>query len=84
MEQRKRITPRQRDVLAVIATHMLVNRMPPTMRELAQSMGLPHHTGVVSGLKALRKKGWLSKNGARGLRITAWPTAADVLPERKQ
>ena len=87
---RSMLTPRQRDVLAVIATHILVHRMPPTVRELGVALARPKRprgrpvplspNGTHSHLRALRKKGWVDflDSGRGTLRILAWPREEDV------
>lgn len=72
-------TPRQREVLRVIATHRKVHGHAPTITELGQQLEISSRNGVVDHLKALSRRGlltWLPKR-ARTLSLT--PAAKQLL-----
>lgn len=72
-------TPRQREVLRVIATHRKVHGHSPTITELGQQLEISSRNGVVDHLKALSRRGlltWLPKR-ARTLALT--PRARQLL-----
>lgn len=72
-------TPRQREVLRVIATHRKVHGHAPTITELGKQLEISSRNGVVDHLKALSRRGlltWLPKR-ARTLSLT--PAAKQLL-----
>jgi repressor LexA len=66
------LTPRQRQVLEFIISHLNFNGYPPTLREIAAHLGVSGPLPVSKHLEALEKKGYISRNSvSRGIRLTA-------------
>jgi repressor LexA len=65
-------TARQLECLRVIATHVADRGLPPSLREIGAEMGIGSTNGVADHLKALKRKGYITRDGSikRGLRIT--------------
>lgn len=66
------MTPRQREVLRVIARYSSVKGYPPTIRDLGTALGITSTNGVNDHLKALTRLGLINRrdNRARTLRLT--------------
>lgn len=66
------MTPRQREMLDVIRMHVAANGYPPTLREIGERMGIASTNGVADHLKALERKGYVTRTArvSRGLRLT--------------
>ena len=75
------ITERQKEVLDFIQRWIQVRGYPPTLREIAEGMGINSTNGVNDHLKALEKKGFLSRDDkrSRGLRPIADPALGEEL-----
>jgi repressor LexA len=63
------VTPRQRDVLAFIATYTAENDSPPTYREIGNATRLTVNA-VACKLRALQNKGCLTRAAGRHRAIT--------------
>jgi len=65
-------TPRQKQVLNIIARHLQNYGYPPSLREIAAGLGVKNVFGIQRHLDALEKKGLLSRSGgsSRGIRLT--------------
>lgn len=76
-DMRPPLTDRQSEVLRFIAKSIASNGYPPTVREVGDKFGMSC-TGANDHIKALVRKGWLSRAAgrARSLRILAAPEAA--------
>jgi len=59
MSDRSTLTSRQADVYDAICDHIVEYHRPPTVRALADQLGISSPNGVMSHLKALQKKGFL-------------------------
>lgn len=70
-----KLTSRQATVLEMIADHIEDVGYPPTIRELGDSLGIKSTNGVNDHLKALEKKGYLTREDAksRTMRPIFWP-----------
>lgn len=81
----KALTPRQREVLAVIRASIKDRGYPPTMRELADTIGYKSLSSVVHQFRQLEKLGYLRReeNSSRTLVLTAPPegTKEEAAPE---
>lgn len=66
-------TERQRVVLREIRQHQTAKGYPISIRELVEVLGVTSTSGVADHLKALERKGLVSreKNRARTLQLTA-------------
>lgn len=75
MKPQDRLTKRQATVLELIAQHIEEAGYPPTIRELGDALGIRSTNGVNDHLKALEKKGYLSREDAksRTMRPLFWP-----------
>lgn len=76
----QKLTDRQRTVLDYIRTSIRDNGYPPTLREIGNFMGIRSTNGVNDHLRALEKKGYLTRTDmkSRTLRIT--DAAVSTLP----
>ena len=70
-----KLTKRQATVLELIAEYIEEVGYPPTIRELGDALGISSTNGVNDHLKALEKKGYLSREDAksRTMRPILWP-----------
>ncbi len=68
----QKLTDRQRTVLDYIRSSIKDNGYPPTLREIGNFMGIRSTNGVNDHLRALEKKGYLTRTDmkSRTLRIT--------------
>ncbi len=65
------LTQRQRDILAFIAKCIRDEGMPPTIAEIGAAFGIASTNGVNDHLRALERKGYISRtNKARGIHLT--------------
>jgi SOS-response transcriptional repressor LexA len=66
------LTSRQAMVLGYITDHVTERGYPPTLREIGKRFGIRSTNGVNDHVRALVRKGYLSKTDthARGLRVT--------------
>ena len=69
------LTKRQAEVLEVIARHIEEMGYPPTIRELGDALGIRSTNGVNDHLKALERKGYLSREDSksRTMQPLYWP-----------
>lgn len=76
------LTDRQQQVLDCINRHIERDGYPPTLREIAASLQINGTLGVLKHLRALEKKGAISKQSgsSRGLRVTAAPDRDGRIP----
>ncbi len=67
------LPPRQKQLLDFVAAYQDQKGVPPTLREIGESMGIRSTNGVSDHLKALLKKGYLERVGeartSRGVRL---------------
>lgn len=57
----KELTDRQRQLLEFIEDHVRIHGFPPSIREMADHMGIRSTNGVNDHLKALKKKGYIAR-----------------------
>ena len=76
------LTNRQGEVLKVIAKHIEEVGYPPTIRELGDALGISSTNGVNDHLKALVKKGYLSREDgkSRTMQPLFWPDKSPYEP----
>jgi repressor LexA len=65
----KGLTDRQQQLLHFIEDHLRIHGFPPSIREMADHMGIRSTNGVNDHLKALEKKGYIQKG--QGLKSRA-------------
>lgn len=65
------LTPRQQQILRLIARQLQQRGLPPTRGELADLLGLRNRQGIEQHLRALERKGYLQlvAGTARGIRL---------------
>src|SRR5262245_34435988 len=65
------LSPRQQEILQLIAEFMAQQDRPPTRADLARALGLRNRQGIDQHLRALERKGYLQLEPgiARGLRL---------------
>ena len=70
-----KLTKRQGTVLEVIARHIEEMGYPPTIRELGDALGIRSTNGVNDHLKALERKGYLTREDSksRTMQPLFWP-----------
>ncbi len=73
------LSARQRDVLDFVSSSISQSGRPPTYREIGDALGISSTNGVADHVKALVRKGFLTKargGAARGIQLTekAGPT----------
>ena len=75
MTPTKELTKRQATVLKVIAKYIEEVGYPPTIRELGDALGISSTNGVNDHLKALEKKGYLTREDgkSRTMQPLYWP-----------
>lgn len=66
------LTPKQASMLRYIQGHVMAQNCPPTIREIADALGISSTNGVRAHLTALVRKGWITiiPRLARGIRLT--------------
>lgn len=74
----KRLTKRQRMVLDFIIDHIDEHHFPPTIREIGDHMEIKSTNGVNDHLKALERKGYLSRKDAKSRALRPLLTADGV------
>lgn len=76
---RNALTERQREVLDFLKEHVSEKGYPPTMREVAQSLGVKWTKGVEKHFQALEKKGYIKRSsGARTLEIEGFSRGRSI------
>jgi len=65
------LTSRQRECLGIIEASIATRGMPPTLREIGVQMGIHSTNGVNDHLRALERKGYISKTDglSRAVRV---------------
>ncbi len=65
------LTDRQNQCLDIIKTSMRERGFPPTLREIGKQMGIRSTNGVNDHLRALERKGFLTREdmASRGIRL---------------
>lgn len=66
---KKEASPGQKRVLACIIDHIEDTGFPPTIREIGDALGIRSTNGVNDHLKALEKKGYLTREDAKSRAI---------------
>jgi repressor LexA len=74
-----RLTDRQLQVLRCIARQIEENGYPPTIREIGEALDIRSTNGVNDHLKALEKKGFLSRDPVKSRAVIPTPAAREVL-----
>lgn len=76
---RNALTERQRQVLNFLKEHVSEKGYPPTVREVAQNLGVKWTKGVEKHFQALEKKGYIKRSsGARTLEIEGFSRGRSV------
>ena len=64
------ITKRQKELLEHIISSIRDNSMPPTISQMAKSMGVRSKNAIVKLLKELQDKGYIKRDSsARGIKV---------------
>lgn len=68
----KGLAPQQVRVLAIIRESISTHGRPPTLREIAEKLGVNHANGIQEHLERLESKGevQIDRRRARGIRLT--------------
>lgn len=76
------LTPRQQQVLELIAAHVKEHGRAPTVREIASAMGVKAVGTIQDHLRALMQKGYLERDPgvSRGLRLTELVPSPERVP----
>jgi repressor LexA len=73
------LTERQRAILDFIARHITEKRFPPTIREIGEGMGIRSTNGVNDHLKALERKGFLTRGELKSRALVPTDKAWELL-----
>ncbi len=73
------LTDRQLEVLRFIAHQIEDSGYPPTIREIGEALDIRSTNGVNDHLKALERKGYLSRDPVKSRALIPTPRARDVL-----
>jgi repressor LexA len=74
-------SPRQLDILRYIQRQLQDNGYPPTVREIGEAVGLRSTNGVAEHLRALIRKGYLSKEDMKSRALVPTPKCYAVTGE---
>jgi repressor LexA len=79
---RPRLTERQREIFEYLREKIVSRGYGPTVREIGQQFGIQSPNGVVCHLKALEKKGLISRESGitRAIQLTEAPEPQAALP----
>src|SRR6266850_191039 len=73
------LTDRQRQILAFIVKETEIRGFPPTIREIGEEMDIRSTNGVNDHLKALERKGYLTRGEQQSRSLVATKRARLVL-----
>lgn len=73
-------TERQRELLEVVSEYRARNGLSPTLREIGDAMGISSTNGVGQILKALEKKGYITRTPGRSRSILLTEKSKEVEP----
>jgi repressor LexA len=73
------LTDRQLEVLRFIARQIEENGYPPTIREIGEALDIRSTNGVNDHLKALERKGYLSRDPVKSRALIPSPAAREAL-----
>jgi repressor LexA len=73
------LTDRQLEVLRFIARQIEDNGYPPTIREIGEALDIRSTNGVNDHLKALERKGYLTRDPVKSRALIPTPQAREVL-----
>jgi repressor LexA len=78
------LTRRQREILDFISRRSETKGFPPTIRDIGTAFDIKSPNGVMCHLKALEKKGFISRQGksARAIQVTHRSTVQHGIPFR--
>jgi repressor LexA len=74
-----RLTDRQLEVLRFIATQIEECGYPPTIREIGEALDIRSTNGVNDHLKALERKGYLTRDPVKSRALIPTPRARELL-----
>lgn len=76
------LTRRQREILDFINRKIETRGFPPTIRDIGNAFEIKSPNGVMCHLKALEKKGFISRQGksARAIQLNHRPTTSHTIP----
>jgi len=74
----RELTPRQREILEFIQQTILEQGYQPSIREIGRQFGIKSTKGVVDHLKALERKGYISRFPERNRSIVLGPLVGRV------
>jgi repressor LexA len=76
------LSRRQRDVLSILEEYLQQHGYPPSIREIANRLGLTGTVSVVQHLNALERKGYIRRSKASSRGITLTPDNVDWKQEQ--
>jgi repressor LexA len=78
------LTPRQREVLQIIESHMRERGYPPSVREIGEAVGLTSPSTVHAHLAALQRRGYLRRDPTKPRAIEVrWDPNSDAVIDRR-
>ena len=81
MTGRAKLTERQQEVLDFIQAKIDRDGYPPTIREIGAELGIRSTNGVNDHLKALERKGYINRDGAKSRTLVPVDSSDDSLIE---
>src|SRR5580692_2856485 len=76
-------SPRQLEILRSIERHLREQGYPPTVREIGEAVGLRSTNGVAEHLRALIRKGYLSKEDMKSRALVPTPKCYAAIGEER-
>lgn len=82
MSDHNQLTPRQQEIYEFISRKIDTRGYPPTIRDIGNAFEIKSPNGVMCHLKALEKKGFITRQGksARAIQLNHRPVSATVIP----
>src|SRR3954466_9880705 len=82
MDETTSLTRRQREIYDFITRKIESRGFPPTIRDIGAAFDIKSPNGVMCHLKALEKKGFISRQGkaARAIQLSHRPAPAHTIP----
>ena len=82
MAEHNPLTPRQQEIYEFITRKIESRGFPPTIRDIGTAFEIRSPNGVMCHLKALEKKGFITRQGksARAIQLNHRPSSPTVIP----
>lgn len=80
---KERLTSRRQEILAFVLSYLTRNRVPPTLREIGDAVGLRAVSSVHGHLSALHRMGLLVTHHSRHRGLILTPSGLDALGQQR-